>query len=78
MKTRNDITIEKVYRSVHAVGINGDYSYDNAMEVFRCSDNTWRMGWAHYDYRTPFETMEEAIEAAIPHVLANANRVRGF
>lgn len=78
MKTRDEITVEHVYRSIHAVGINGDTWNRTAMEVFKRADGTWGMEWHNQSFREVFATMEQAVEAAIPHVLNNANGVRGF
>ena len=78
MFTHKDITVEKVYRSVHVVGIHGDTWNSSAVEVFKRNDGSWGMDWMHESYKQRFDSKEEAVEAAIPIVLAHANRSKGF
>ena len=78
MKTTSDIIVEKVYRSVHAITVNGNTSHGDCVEVFKRNDGTWGMDWMYESYKQRFDTKEEAIEAAIPIVLAHANRSKGF
>ena len=78
MFTHKDITVEKVYRSVHAVGVNGDTWNRSAVEVFKRNDGSWGMDWMYESYKQRFDTMDDAVEAAIPIVLAHANRSKGF
>lgn len=78
IKTRDDITVEKVYRSVHAVTVNGNTCNGDCVEVFKRKDGTWGMDWMYESYKQHFDTMNDAVEAAIPIVLDHANRSRGF
>lgn len=75
---KHDRTFAGVFQSITKVTVHGVWCHREAMEVFKRKDGTWGMEWYHKSFRDVFATMEEAIEAAIPHVLDNANRVRGF
>jgi hypothetical protein len=74
----HDRTFAGAFQSITHVTVNGYVDWKDAMEVTKRTNGTWGMEWAHKSYREEFATKDAAIEAAIPLVLANENRIRGF